>query len=74
MIRNVFLRSVSVMVVSNVTLFAGGLVDSLLISRYLGTECTAAFGIVTPISLIIVMVSLVFLTGLQNVCSGLLAT
>jgi Na+-driven multidrug efflux pump len=73
MIRSVFIRSVSVMTLSNISLFAGGLADSLLISRCLGTECTAAFGIAAPVSLIIVMISLVFLTGLQNVCSGLLA-
>lgn len=74
MIRNVFLRSVAVMIVSNITLFVGGLVDSLLISRYLGTECTAAYGIVAPIALINIMISLVFLTGFQSVCPGLLAT
>lgn len=73
-IRNIFLRSIAVMIASNITMFAGSLVDSVLISRFLGAECMAAYGIVAPVNLLIVMVSLVFSSGLQNTCAGLLAT
>ena len=74
MLKNVFLRSITVMIASNITMFAGSLVDSVLISRFLGSECMAAYGIVAPVNLIVVMVSLVFSSGLQNNCAGLLAT
>lgn len=69
LIRNVFMSSMVTMILSNLTTFAGSMVDGVVISRFLGTSCMAAFQLSIPFTLCMVMVSQVFSVGVQNVCA-----
>lgn len=47
----------------------GAIVDSIVISRFLGVDAIASFQLVLPVTLVGIMLSQVFGTGIQAVCS-----
>lgn len=52
----------------------GAIVDSIVISRFLGVDAIASFQLVLPVTLIGIMLSQVFGTGIQAVCSRCLGS
>ena len=52
----------------------GSIVDSIVISRFLGVDAIAAFQLVLPLTLVGAMLSQVFSTGIQTVCSRYLGS
>ena len=50
----------------------GSIVDSIIISRFLGTDAMAAFQIVAPLLLLNVVVGSLFSIGLQTACANCL--
>ena len=53
------------MVAGQFIMFLGALVDGVLISRFLGTESMAAFGLFQPLQLFVMIISQIFATGVQ---------
>ncbi len=49
--------------------FLGSIVDGIVISRFLGVDAIAAFQLVLPFTMMNMVLSLVFGTGIQAVCS-----
>lgn len=68
LIARVFRKSMWPMVAGQFIMFLGALVDGILISRFLGTESMAAFGLFHPLQLVIMIISQIFATGVQNTC------
>ena len=52
----------------------GAIVDSIVISRFLGVDAIASFQLVLPVTLVGIMLSQVFGTGIQAVCSRCLGS
>lgn len=68
-IKKAFEGSLVVIIVSMITAAIGMLVDGIMIGSFLGVECLAAYGIVSPASLIISFIGGTLGTGIQTVCS-----
>ena len=68
LIARVFRKSMWPMVAGQFIMFLGALVDGVLISRFLGTESMAAFGLFQPLQLFVMIISQIFATGVQNTC------
>lgn len=68
LIARIFRKSMWPMVAGQFIMFLGSLVDGILISRFLGTESMAAFGLFQPLQLFIMIISQIFATGVQNTC------
>ncbi|MBO4336592.1 MAG: ATP-binding protein [Lachnospiraceae bacterium] len=72
LIRAVFISSMVTMIMSNLATFAGSMVDGVITSRFLGSECMAAFQLSIPLNLCVVMIFQVFSIGVQNTCARFL--
>ena len=71
-VHNTFKSSTIVLIISNLTSYLGAMIDSLIVSRALGSEYLAPFQLVQPLVLVLVVLSLFFSSGLQNAYSELL--
>lgn len=68
-IKNVFLGTLSVMILSTLTVVLGMLIDGVIIRKCLGAEAMAAYGIASPVFVLFSAVSNIFSSGTQTVCA-----
>ncbi|WKY46173.1 MATE family efflux transporter [Eubacteriaceae bacterium ES2] len=72
LVDNLFSGTLLIMVMSAMISLIGMLIDGLVIGNFLGVDAMAAYGLATPIFVIIAAVGGVFSSGLQTVCAKLL--
>lgn len=68
-IRSLYRSTVVSIVISAVAAMFGMLIDGVIIGKFLGTDCMAAYGLVTPLFSIITAVSGVLAIGAQVSCA-----
>ena len=68
-IRTLYRDSVISIIIAAVAAMFGMLIDGIIISKFLGTDSMAAYGIVTPLFSIMTAISGVFATGSQVFCA-----
>ena len=69
LIHAVFISSMITMILSNLTAFAGSIIDGVFISKCLGTSAMAAFQLYVPLNMAMVLINKIFSVGIQSVCS-----
>ena len=68
-IRKLYRSSVTSIIISAVAAMFGVIIDGIVISRFLGTESMAAYGIVSPLFSVITAISGVLAAGSQVYCA-----
>ena len=68
-IRGLYRSTVVSIIISAVAAMFGMLIDGVIIGKFLGTDCMAAYGLVTPLFSIITAVSGVLAIGAQVSCA-----
>lgn len=69
LIKKVFLGSLSIMILSTLTAILGMLIDGVIIRKCLGAEAMAAYGIASPVFILLSAISGIFSSGTQTVCA-----
>lgn len=72
LVDNLFNGTLWVMVMSAMVALIGMLVDGLVIGNFLGVDAMAAYGLASPIFVVIAAIGGVISSGLQTVCAKLL--
>ena len=72
LIKRLFLGSLGNLILTSVAILAAGLVDGIAIGRFLGTDASAAYGLVNPIYLFLSAISAVTSTGASAYCGRLI--
>ncbi|MDD6627945.1 MAG: MATE family efflux transporter [Lachnospiraceae bacterium] len=68
-IKKVFLGTLSIMILSALTAMLGMLIDGMIIRKGLGAEAMAAYGIASPVFVLLSAVSGIFSSGTQTICA-----
>lgn len=68
-IKKVFLGTLSIMILSAIAVMLGMLIDGVVIRKCLGSEEMAAYGIASPVFVLLSAVSGIFSSGTQTVCA-----
>ncbi|MBR2214802.1 MAG: ATP-binding protein [Selenomonadaceae bacterium] len=69
LLKNTYRRFMGKMIVNNLMIFLGSLVNGVVISRYLGLEAMAAFQLTLPLVFTVMMFSQIISIGVQNNCA-----
>ena len=69
MIKQLFLSSLMTMIMSATVSLLGMIIDGVIISRFLGRDAMSAYGIVSPLFVLLSAVSGVLSSGTQTVCA-----
>ncbi len=64
-IADIFRKSLAAMILSDLVVFSGSLINGILISRFLGMESMAAFQIAAPFFLFVTIIEMIFSNGLR---------
>lgn len=64
-IADIFRKSLAAMILSDLVVFSGSLINGILISRFLGMESMAAFQIAVPFFLFVTIIEMIFSNGLR---------
>ncbi|MBR3532649.1 MAG: hypothetical protein IKN80_02000 [Clostridiales bacterium] len=68
-IRHTFRNSVAGIILAAVAVLLGVVIDGIIIGRYLGPDCMAAYTLTAPIISIFTAVSSILSTGVQVICA-----
>lgn len=68
-IDKLFMSTLGTMVLAEIAHSCSALIDAICISLYLGDMATAAFGLVSPIVMIVSLLAGILGTGAQNICA-----
>ena len=66
LMKNAFKKLLTIQILSSLASFIGPLIDAIIIGDFLGSEYIAAFGIISPIVILITAFSNIFNAGSQN--------
>ncbi len=66
---NLFKKSVISIIIATIAAFLGVMIDGIVIGRFLGPDCMAAYGLTTPITNLTSVFSGILSTGTQIVCA-----
>ena len=69
LLKNTYRRFMGKMILNNLMIFLGSLVNGIVISRYLGIEAMAAFQLTFPLVFTVMMFSQIINIGVQNNCA-----
>lgn len=69
MIKQLFFSSLMTMIMSATVSLLGMIIDGVIISRFLGTDAMSAYGIVSPLFVLLSAISGVMSAGTQTVCA-----
>ncbi len=69
LVRGTFRRFMGKMILNNLMVFSGPVVNGIVISRYLGTEAMASFQLTVPLVFVVMMFSQIISLGVQNNCA-----
>ena len=64
-IADIFRKSLAAMILSDLVVFSGSLINGILISRFLGMESMAAFQIAVPFFVFVTIIEMIFSNGLR---------
>lgn len=70
MIKKIFWRSLSVLVLSSLVSMLGVLVDGIIIGQFLDDTALAAYGLATPVTVLVIGVGCVISSGASSLCSS----
>ena len=73
-IRRLYRSSVVSIIIAAVAAMFGMLIDGVIIGKFLGTDCVAAYGLVTPLFSIMTAISGVLAAGSQVYCANFLGS
>lgn len=69
LLKSTYRRFMGKMILNNLMIFLGSLVNGIIISRYLGIEAMAAFQLTFPLVFTVMMFSQIINIGVQNNCA-----
>ena len=69
LIASVFRRSMFPMIMTRTIIFLGPLLNGIIISRFLGSDSIAAYGLYIPFMFFILIIAQLFSDGIQNSCA-----
>lgn len=69
LLKSTYRRFMGKMILNNLMVFLGSLVNGIIISRYLGIEAMAAFQLTFPLVFTVMMFSQIINIGVQNNCA-----
>lgn len=69
LLKSTYRRFMGKMILNNLMIFLGSLVNGIVISRYLGIEAMAAFQLTFPLVFTVMMFSQIINIGVQNNCA-----
>lgn len=69
LLRGAFKAFAVKMILNNLVIFCGAVVNGIVISRYLGTDSMAAYQLTLPLFFVVMMLSQVISIGVQNNCA-----
>ena len=69
LIARIFRRSMIPVTLSRMIMFMGPALNGIIISRFLGTDSLAAYGLYVPFMYFVLMISQVFASGVQSACA-----
>ena len=69
LLKNTYRRFMGKMILNNLMVFLGSLVNGIVISRYLGIEAMASFQLTFPLVFTVMMFSQIINIGVQNNCA-----
>lgn len=69
LLKSTYRRFMGKMILNNLMIFLGSLVNGIVISRYLGTESIAAFQLTLPLVFAMMVFSQIICIGVQNNCA-----
>ena len=72
LIRSTYLGSLASLIFAAAAILIGQLVDGIVIGKFLGTECVAAFGLVGPLYLLVSAVGGITSAGASTYCGRLI--
>ena len=70
LVRKVFYSYLTMSILTMVVATAGMLVDGIVIGQMLGQKCVSAFGLTSPISLLVAVIAGIFSNGGSACCSA----
>ena len=69
LLKSTYRRFMAKMILNNLMVFLGSLVNGIVISRFLGTEAIAAFQLTLPLVFAVMVFSQIISIGVQNNCA-----
>jgi len=69
LLKSTYRRFMGKMILNNLMIFLGSLVNGIVISRFLGTEAIAAFQLTLPLVFAVMVFSQIISIGVQNNCA-----